>query len=174
MYTERDREITRQLLEREIPPGSSAAAEYAKELYAYAQREAIDLPVLSAKELSHLGGNFVFPHFFCLPTIGNCLAYRARPNGLDPDSTLFDIWSLSIFPGGEKPRYATQPVDWRDAAQVGRVLSQDFANLAEVAAGMRTRGFRGLRLNARQELGILNMQREIDRYLRPASAGERG
>lgn len=171
MYTERDRRITAQLLQREIPEGSSAAAEYAKELYAQAQREGIDLPVLSAKELSHLGGNFVFPHFFCLPTIGNCLAYRARPNGLDPDSTLFDIWSLSILPGGEKPRYATRPVDWRDAAQVGRVLAQDFANLAEVAAGMRTRGFRGLRLNARQEVGILNMHREIDHYLRPAAAG---
>jgi len=46
------------------------------------------------------------------------------------------------------------------------VLSQDFANLAEVAVGMRTRGFEGLRLNGRQEVGILNMHREIDCYLR--------
>jgi len=37
---------------------------------------------------------------------------------------------------------------------------------AEVAAGMRTRGFDGLRLNGRQEIGILNMHRELDRYLR--------
>jgi phenylpropionate dioxygenase-like ring-hydroxylating dioxygenase large terminal subunit len=166
MYTEKDRHITAELLHREIPKGSSAAAEYARELYAYAQRVGLDLPVLSPEELSHLGGNFVFPHFFCLPTLGNCLAYRARPNVLDPDSTLFDIWSLSLFPGGEKPAYATQRVDWRDAAAVGRVLAQDFANLAEVAAGMRSRSFRGLRLNGRQEIGILNMHREIDRYLR--------
>src|SRR5262245_39131321 len=166
MYTEKDREITARLLEREIPPGSSAAAEYAKELYAYAAGAGIDLPMLSAEELSHLGGYFVFPHFFCLPTLGNCLAYRARPNDLDPDSTLFDVWSLTIFPGGEKPAYATRRVDWRDPAAVGRVLAQDFANLAEVAAGMRSRSFRGLRLNARQEIGILNMHREIDTYLR--------
>jgi phenylpropionate dioxygenase-like ring-hydroxylating dioxygenase large terminal subunit len=174
MYTEKDREITARLLDREIPPGSSAAAEYARELHAYAARAGIDLPKPSAEELSHLGGNFVFPHFFCLPTLGNCLAYRARPNGLDPDSTLFDVWSLTIFPGGEKPDYEPRPVDWRDAAQVGRVLAQDFANLAEVAAGMRTRGFRGLRLNRRQEIGILNMHRELDRYLRPDARAVRG
>jgi phenylpropionate dioxygenase-like ring-hydroxylating dioxygenase large terminal subunit len=166
MYTERDREIAARLLRREIPPGSTVVAEYAKELYAHAARAGIDLPVLSPEELSHLGGNFAFPHFFCLPTLGNCLAYRVRPNGLDPDATLFDVWSLSILPGGEKPAYATRAVDWRDPAQVGRVLWQDFSNLAEVAAGMRTRGFRGLRLNARQEIGILNLHREIDRYLR--------
>jgi hypothetical protein len=35
---------------------------------------------------------------------------------------------------------------------------------------MRTRGFRGLRLNRRQEIGILNMHRELDRYLRPAGS----
>ncbi len=165
MYTEKDRHITAQLLRREIPKGSSIGAEYAKELYAYAGRTGIDLPVLGLEELSHLGGNFVFPHFFCLPTVGNCLAYRARPNGLAPDSTLFDVWSLTIFPGGEKPRYETQRVDWRDEKQVGRVLFQDFGNLVEVDAGMRTRGFRGLRLNHRQEVGILNLHRELDRYL---------
>jgi phenylpropionate dioxygenase-like ring-hydroxylating dioxygenase large terminal subunit len=166
MYTEKDRHITAQLLHREVPKGSSIGAEYAKELYAYAARVGIELPVLGLEELSHLGGNFVFPHFFCLPTVGNCLAYRARPNGLDPDSTLFDVWSLTLLPGGEKPRYETRRVDWRDREQVGRVLHQDFTNLVEVAAGMRTRGFRGLRLNRRQEIGILNMHREIDRYLR--------
>jgi phenylpropionate dioxygenase-like ring-hydroxylating dioxygenase large terminal subunit len=166
MYTEKDRYLTAQLLRREIPKGSSAAAEYAKELQAYAQRVGIRLPALGPEELSHMGGNFLFPHFFCLPTVGNCLAYRARPNGLDPDSSIFDVWSLTHFPGDEKPRYEASAADWRDPAQVGRVLWQDFTNLAEVAAGMRTRGFDGLRLNGRQEIGILNMHRELDRYLR--------
>jgi phenylpropionate dioxygenase-like ring-hydroxylating dioxygenase large terminal subunit len=170
MYTEKDREITARLLHREIPAGSSSAAEYAKELHAWAARVGVELPALEPEQLSHLGGNFVFPHFFCLPTLGSCLAYRARPNGLDSDSTLFDVWSLTLFPGGAKPDYATRQVDWRDAAAVGRVLAQDFANLAEVAAGMRSRSFRGLRLNGRQEIGILNLHREIDRYLRPGSS----
>jgi hypothetical protein len=76
------------------------------------------------------------------------------------------VWSLSLFPHDEKPRYETRRVDWRDPRQVGRVLFQDFSNLVEVAAGMRTRGFRGLRLNRRQEIGILNLHRELDRYLR--------
>jgi len=170
MYTEKDRHITAQLLRREVPKGSSIGAEYAKELYAYAARVGIELPVLGPEELSHLGGNFVFPHFFCLPTLGNCLAYRARPKALDPDATLFDVWSLTLFPGDEKPSYETQPVDWREEKEVGRVLFQDFRNLAQVGAGMHTRGFRGLRLNRRQEIGILNLHRELDRYLRPSGS----
>src|SRR5262249_60428370 len=131
-----------------------AAAESAKGLHACAARVGLRLPALGPEELSHMGGNFLFPHFFCLPTLGNCLAYRARPNGLDPDSAVFDVWSLTHFPGDEKPRYETRSVDWRDASQVGRVLWQDFANLAEVAAGMRTRGLDGPPLHRRPGVGI--------------------
>ena len=93
MYTEKDRHITRQLLRRPLPEGSTIGAEYVKELLAYAERAGIELPAPTPEELSHLGGNFIFPHFFTLPTLGNALAYRARPEA--PGATLWDVWSLT-------------------------------------------------------------------------------
>ena len=76
------------------------------------------------------------------------------------------MWSLTILPKGEADRPpAPQAVDWRNASEVGHVLHQDFANLAEVGSGMQSQGFEGLRINRRQEIGILAIHREIDRYL---------
>jgi hypothetical protein len=37
--------------------------------------------------------------------------------------------------------------------------------MAEVQAGMRSRGFEGSRLNPRQESNVLHMHRVVDRYL---------
>jgi hypothetical protein len=36
----------------------------------------------------------------------------------------------------------------------------------EMRAGMKSRGFEGMQLNTVQEMGLLHMQREIDRYLK--------
>jgi hypothetical protein len=36
----------------------------------------------------------------------------------------------------------------------------------EMRTGMKSRAFEGMRLNTVQEMGLLHMQREIDRYLR--------
>ena len=164
MYTEKDRRLTERLRTLPLPEGSSIGAEYTKALYAYAEQAGIDLPAPTPEDFEHLGGNFVFPHFFTLPTLGNALAYRARP--IDSKLTLWDVWSLTILPKGEADRPpAPQAVDWRNASEVGHVLHQDFANLAEVGSGMQSQGFEGLRINRRQEIGILAIHREIDRYL---------
>jgi phenylpropionate dioxygenase-like ring-hydroxylating dioxygenase large terminal subunit len=167
MYTERDRHIASRLRHREIPEGSSVAMEYAVELQAYAAEVGIPLPRPEPEVFEHTGFNFVFPHLMFLPTIGNALCYRGRPNGMDPDSTIWDVWSLTIFPEDTAPPpYETVHVDWRDEKQVGRVLFQDFSNMERVGRGMHNGAFRGLRLNTVQEMGILNVHREIDRYLK--------
>jgi len=167
MYTERERRVAAQLLEREIPADSNATAEFTRELYAYAARHRVPLPTPDAEDFAHIGINFVFPNLMFLPTLGNALCYRGRPNHLDPDSAIWDVWSLTIFPEDETPPpYETQVVDWREERQVGRVLFQDFANMYESRAGMRSRSFEGLRLNTRQEMSLLHVQQEIDRYLK--------
>jgi len=165
MYVERDREAAARALARPRRDGESAIEAYTDELYAYAAKANIPLPQLTPQQAEHLGGNYVFPHFFCLPTAVNALAYRSRPHGMTPDATLWDIWSLTMFPAGEMPDYSTQQVDWRDPAQVGRVLHQDFSNMLEVSAGMNSRSYDGAYLNLRQEMGIWEMHRELDRYL---------
>jgi phenylpropionate dioxygenase-like ring-hydroxylating dioxygenase large terminal subunit len=169
MYVERDRHVAAQLRRAKLAPGESVGARFMQETYAYAEQAGIELPRISAQQAGHIGGNFVFPNFFCLPLVGNCLAYRARPNGMDHDSTIYDVWSLTAFPKDSgAPAYETQKVDWRDPKQVGRVLHQDFSNMREVDRGMRSRGFEGARLNLRQENALYLMHRELDRYLRGA------
>jgi hypothetical protein len=54
--------------------------------------------------------------------------------------------------------------DWR-TKNWGEITMQDYENIGRVQAGMRSRGFTGLRLNPRQEGNILHMHRVIDRYL---------
>ena len=77
------------------------------------------------------------------------------------------MWSLTIFPEDQPPPpYETQYVDWRDQKQVGLVLSQDFSNMYECSLGMKSRSFEGMRLNTKQEMGLLHVQEEIDRYLK--------
>jgi nitrite reductase/ring-hydroxylating ferredoxin subunit len=166
MYVERDREVADRVRKSALRPGQSAIAAFMEESYAEASHRGIELPQITPEQGEHVGGNFVFPNFFCLPLVGNCLAYRSRPNGMDPDSTLWDIWSLTAQPAGTAPPpYETQRVDWRDPRQIGRVLNQDFSNMLEVSRGMRLRGFEGARLNLRQERAIYLMHRELDRYL---------
>jgi len=167
MYTERDVQVATQLMEREIPEGSSVAGAFAAALLAHAEETAAPLPSPSVEDFAHTGINFIFPHLMLLPTLGNALCYRGRPNGLDPESTIWDVWSLTIFPEGERPPpYETQRVDWRDEKQVGRVLFQDFSNLYECARGIRSHSFEGMRLNNAQEMALLHVQQEIDKYLR--------
>ncbi|MCE2389912.1 MAG: aromatic ring-hydroxylating dioxygenase subunit alpha [Proteobacteria bacterium] len=166
MYTERDRHLAGQLRQREIPAGSSLGEEYAQALHEYARGSGFTLPSPTAEQLGQIGVHLVFPHLMLLPTLGNALAYRARPDGLRADSTLWDIWSLTMFPDDDQPAHRVRKVDWRDPEQVGRVLFQDFSNMLEARSGMRNRGFEKLRLNTVQELNLLHLQREIDRYLK--------
>jgi phenylpropionate dioxygenase-like ring-hydroxylating dioxygenase large terminal subunit len=167
MYVERDRHVAARVRHMPLQPGQSVGAAFMEESYAHAARIGIELPKISAEQAEHIGGNFVFPNFFCLPLVGNCLAYRSRPNGMDHSTTTWDVWSLTAFSDDAPlPPYQARHVDWRDPKQIGRVLNQDFSNMLEVSQGMRSRGFEGARLNLRQEGAILSMHQEIDRYLR--------
>jgi len=97
---------------------------------------------------------------------GSAILFRVRPNGLDPDSALKDIWVLEWRPPGDSrptPERRFYP-DWT-AKDWGEISNQDYANLAEVQIGMKSRGFHALRLNPRQEGNVLHMHRVIDRYL---------
>jgi phenylpropionate dioxygenase-like ring-hydroxylating dioxygenase large terminal subunit len=97
---------------------------------------------------------------------GSGILFRVRPNGLDPDSAIKDIWVLEWRPPDDErpmPERRYYP-DWT-AKDWGEISNQDYANLAEVQIGMKSRGFEALRLNPRQEGNVLHMHRVIDRYL---------
>jgi hypothetical protein len=97
---------------------------------------------------------------------GNGTLYRARPNGLDPDSTLLDYWALEwpLANADAPPLERKFYEDW-STKDWGMINNQDFANLAEITKGMKSRWYRRALLNPAQEGNIIHFHRVLDRYL---------
>lgn len=110
----------------------------------------------------------VFPNTILLPNQGASFMYRARPNGTDPDSCLFEIFGLDQVPVAEyekKREYNPQIfADFRDG-DFGEVFTQDLMNAKEVTVGMHSPSFDGHRLSEDQEMTIYNHHRVADRFI---------
>jgi hypothetical protein len=99
------------------------------------------------------------------------LWYRARPDGTNPESCLFDVWSLVRYaPGGEPPLKREFYDNWQDHENWGLVLTQDFRNIEEVQRGMAVRSFRGGRTNPVQEVAVSHFERTVREYLSRGAA----
>lgn len=110
----------------------------------------------------------VFPNTILLPNQGASFMYRARPNGNDPDSCLFEIFGLDQVPVAEyeKKREYDPKIftDFRDG-DFGEVFTQDLMNAKEVTVGMHSPSFDGHRLSEDQEMTIYNHHRVADRFI---------
>lgn len=110
---------------------------------------------------------FIFPNYFLLPCFSSQAAYRIRPLG--PESCVFDLWSLTLFPEGEEPAPVMEPtVLPHDSKEFPPIPQQDYSNIPRQQKGLRTRGFEFMRLSKDIEGLISNYQRLIDGYLKGA------
>jgi carnitine monooxygenase subunit len=127
------------------------------------QGRARGVAVPDLNRLESRGVEFLFPHFFLLPMFSAMASYRIRPLG--PESCLFDIWSLALYPETEerKPPIA-MPVLYNDPNNPGIAL-QDFSNLPLQQEGLHAKGFQYMRLSRQIEGMISNYHRLIDGYL---------
>jgi phenylpropionate dioxygenase-like ring-hydroxylating dioxygenase large terminal subunit len=111
----------------------------------------------------------VFPNMIFLPYPDGALFYRARPDGDNPDSCIYDIWSLARFAPGAEPTLDREMYygdeDWKVEAHFGKILTQDFSNMCEVQRGMKSSGFRGSRTNPKQERAVSNFHRALHEAL---------
>ena len=132
----------------------------------HAQAAGIDYPVVSDAQLKGAMYDWhLFPNTVFLIDMACCLAYRARPNGRDPDSCIFDVQGLEVPPSeGIDTAAPAFFEDWRDG-DVGAILTQDFSNMSEVTAGLHSRSYDGHHLNVAQEMTIWNYHRAADEYL---------
>jgi phenylpropionate dioxygenase-like ring-hydroxylating dioxygenase large terminal subunit len=106
----------------------------------------------------------LFPNTNILQGVTFALCYRARPNGDDPDSCIFEAYALERYPEGEEPK--TEWVEAEPTAEKwGKVLAQDFANMKFVHKGMKSRGFRGALPNPHQEQKIINAHRNLAEFI---------
>ncbi len=168
MVLKEDVDLVRALKGKPIPEGSSLGAEYVKSLYGTAAAQNRPMPKLLPEVLNQWGGEiFVFPNLMILPQAGNAMIYRVRPNGADPDSCIFEIFSTKTYPAAQKiARAEVQPMtDAHDPEQFLQIPRQDFANLPRMQKGLHTQGCKQIWLAEYYEKLILNMHQEMDRYL---------
>ncbi len=111
----------------------------------------------------------VFPNLVLGLVPGEMLGFRFRPDGLNPDSSIFEVLSMR-FPHGE-PRQVT-PIDipyTRDPEEArrtfGPILHQDFANLEKVQRGLHSTSLTHTRISGYQEQLIAHFQQTIGKYL---------
>jgi hypothetical protein len=160
-----EKAVVDELRTADLPPGAMLGAFQERRMRLLADR-GFDVSGFTPDRMTSAEDVYWFPNMVGPIYPGSALLFRMRPNGLDPDSSLKDIWVLEWRPPGDDrpmPERRFYP-DWT-AKDWGQISNQDYANMAEVQAGMHSRGFQGLRLNERQEGNIAHMHRVIDRYL---------
>jgi hypothetical protein len=166
LYLKTDLTAATELLTTEGADGPDGNAIYQQLRRKHARAAGIDYPDLTQAQLKGAMYDWhVFPNTVFLVDMGCCLTYRARPNGLDPDSCIFDVQGLELPPSGGLPTARRQFFsDWRQG-QMGEILSQDFSNMSEVTTGLHSLGYDGHRLNTAQEMTIWNYHRAVDGFL---------
>lgn len=168
MTLPREVQVAEGLRHKTIPEGSTFGAEFVKAIYEHASGAGIALPPPDPETLARWGGMFfVFPNYFVLPQYGNALVYRSRPNGDDPESCIFELWSITIPAAGDEMGKPVMggPYGPDDSEQWPRIPLQDFSNIERQQRGLHSLGFKGLRLSHTYESGITTMHRELDHYL---------
>lgn len=107
---------------------------------------------------------FMFPHYFLLPSFAAMSSYRIRP--LTPETCFFEIWSLVLRPEGEPYDTPSEPtVLPYDSDKFPQIPQQDYSNLPLQQLGLHAGNFKYMRLSKDQEGMISNYQRLIDGYL---------
>ncbi|MGI8491397.1 MAG: aromatic ring-hydroxylating oxygenase subunit alpha [Acidimicrobiales bacterium] len=170
MTLPRDLEAIEALRERsDLAAGSkSVGAAVVEAVYDHAARAGVAMPQPDPSVISRWGGMFfLFPNYFILPQYANALIYRSRPNGSDPESCLFELWSVTLPAGDPAPSRPLCEGPFRpdDAEAWPTIPLQDFSNIERQQRGLHTAGLDHLRLSSRYEAGIANMHQELDRYL---------
>lgn len=165
LNNEHDLRAAEELLRRD--PGDRPVYEVFGELRAkYAESAGVAPPPLTMQQIAAGQGDWHFyPTMVNLIEPGSILGYRSLPNGDDPDSCIFDVWSLYFWPEGRAPKVELEFVERWKEGDWGQVLRQDFTNMGAVQQGMHSRGFEGLWLNRKQEMSVHNAHRIADRFL---------
>jgi phenylpropionate dioxygenase-like ring-hydroxylating dioxygenase large terminal subunit len=159
-----ERRIVDELKGVDLPPDRTLLEEYQSRRRALLASRGLDVSQFTDDQLTSADDFYWFPNVVGPIYPGTAIMFRVRPNGLDPDSAIMDLWTLQ-WPG-EGSRECEHKVypDWT-AKDWGIITNQDFSNMEHIQVGMKSRGCTDLRLNPRQESNLLHMHRVIDRYL---------
>ncbi|MCU1459653.1 MAG: (2Fe-2S)-binding protein [Actinomycetia bacterium] len=149
-----------------LPDGVTAGDFYLNRRRTGAVARGLDWSHLSDEQV--LGGDDVlmFPSVLGPAVGGGWFLYRCRPNGMDPNSSIFEVWTLDERAPGAPETPVPELQDYPDpkAHDWGLIVNQDVANFEAIQTGLRVPG-RGLHWNLRQEMGVRRFHEVLDRYL---------
>lgn len=129
-------------------------------------RRGVPWPDMTPEHFADCGMDWhIFPNSAILPGITYALCYRARPDGYDPNSCIFEVYIIERFPEGEEPstKWIEEPEPTADKWQL--ILSQDFQNIGEIQKGMKSRGYEGAIPSPYQEVPIIHFHRTLAKYM---------
>jgi nitrite reductase/ring-hydroxylating ferredoxin subunit len=166
LFLKEERQKVLELKNNPLPEGKTAMDAYNDIRVQMLRGKGIDLGDLTDEQLLMSDDVHFFPNVVGPIYPGSTTLFRTRPNGLDPHSAIKDLWTLEWVSPDEDRQMCERKFypDWA-AKDWGLVTNQDYANMAHVQAGMRSRGCTGLRLNPRQEHNVIHMHEVIDDYL---------
>ena len=159
-----------------VPDGGTARqvmARYFKDLLTAST--GFDAEARSTSEIIDTLQYFVFPNGFFFLAVSFPIIYRFRPDGRDPDKSVFDLLVLPPLPrSGERPApaekvhigvydsYTTVPgMD----AELGFVFDQDTGNMQAQQEGFVASAKTGQTLANYQEVRIRHLHQTLDRFL---------
>jgi nitrite reductase/ring-hydroxylating ferredoxin subunit len=165
-FLKEERDLVEEVIAQPVPDGSTLLEVYQHRRLELLGARGLDVSGFTPDVMTSADDVYLFPNVVGPVYPGSAILFRARPDGLDPDRAIHDTWVLEWpRPDAEwrmpKRRYFA---DWTER-DWGLITEQDYANMEHVQAGMKSRGFRGLHLNPRQESNVLHMHRIIDDYI---------
>jgi nitrite reductase/ring-hydroxylating ferredoxin subunit len=166
LFLKEERQRVLDLKDKPLPEGKTVMDAYNEIRVQMLRGKGIDLGNLTDEQLLMTDDVHFFPNVVGPIYPGSTTLFRTRPNGLDPNTAIKDLWTLEWVSPDEEREMCERKFypDW-SAKDWGLVTNQDYANMAHVTAGMKSRGCKGLRLNPRQEHNVIHMHEVIDEYL---------
>ena len=159
----------------ELPPGTLARDFYAAwHRYQLSARYGRDLSHLSTSETLDSIEYFPFPNAFFFPGLTLPMACRFRPDGRDPDHSLFDLLILRPSPeDGPAPAPAEvvrlevgdSYTQVESLGNLGRVFDEDTVNMGAQTRGFKASRKRGQALGNYQEVRIRHLHLRVDECL---------
>jgi phenylpropionate dioxygenase-like ring-hydroxylating dioxygenase large terminal subunit len=157
-------------VEQEVPPGTphmEVLQKFGQFIYEHAVAQGLQWPGITPEQMYAAGVDWhLFPNQIMLMGPTGLLGYRARPFDTNPDKCIWEVYSLQRYAPGTEPVVEQEwNQDLTDEAFWGKILTQDYANMAEVQKGMKSKAFKGARPNPRQEAAVINFHRALTDFL---------
>jgi len=126
----------------------------------------VEWPAIAPEHLAQVGINWhVFPNMVLLPNVTFCMGFRMRPDGYNPDSSILEVFALERYPEGEEPETSWEHRPDMTGDNWPLLIKQDFRNLDQVEAGMKSQSLEGLLPNPAQEACVINFQRNLAAFM---------